>query len=153
MMFVRDKLMDKLIPVVFRQEKRWAMLENHEFSPASLFVFSLNICACKCIKMQLILNYNMYLCFIANNFKSLHCSRTSFMFNISVGHVLQWSLFTLIFKKMYYFFCRGTVSATTPNIVSSSLDAESSVLCWRSRSCAGHSCLARATLLHSPCLF
>lgn len=60
------------------------MLENHEFSPVSLFVFSLNICAWKGIKMQLILNYNVHLCFIANKFKSLH----SFLFSVSVEHVL-----------------------------------------------------------------
>lgn len=88
--------MDKLIPAVFRPEERWAMLKNHEFSPIFLFVFSLNICACKCIKMQLMLNYNVHLCFIANKFKSLLGNRNSFLFSVSVECVLYWSLFTFL---------------------------------------------------------
>lgn len=150
MMFIRDKLMDNLIPAVFRQEKRWAMLENHEFGSVFLFVFSLNICACKCIKMQLILSYNMHLCFIANKFKSLHCSRNSVMFSISVGHVLQWSL--ICKKKLLLFLPCRSKCVTTPNTVSSSLYAGTSVLCRRIRSCAEYSCPVWATLLQSPCL-
>lgn len=85
------------------------------------------ICACKCIKMQLILNYNMHLCFIANKFNSLPCSRNSFLFNISVGHVLQCSLFTLISFKIYYFSYHGAVRVSQPQILSAVLQMQESL--------------------------